>query len=93
MYNQKKQQPVAVCSVCGAFGYSRQHINERCGKQYGARRCMGVRKSASDWDNWKECPKCSASGRYDGEECNMCYGSGWMYIRPKLAEQEEPVAT
>ncbi|MBA2689186.1 MAG: hypothetical protein H0U63_00080 [Burkholderiales bacterium] len=82
----KKQQPVAVCTVCGAFGYTRQYINERCGKQYGSRRCNGVRGRATDWENWKECPKCSATGHYDRQECAMCNGSGWMYVRPPVIE-------
>jgi len=82
MDSQKKQQPVAVCTVCGAYGHSRQHIDERCGKPYGGNRCMGIRGNAIKRENWKECPKCAATGQYKREECSMCYGNGWLYIRP-----------
>ena len=86
MNDPKKQQPVAVCTECGAFGYSMRNIGERCGKPDGGRRCMGVRGRATDWANWKECPKCRATGRHEGEACGLCLGSGWMYVRPVVRE-------
>jgi hypothetical protein len=86
MNDQKKQQPVAVCTVCGAFGYTMRNIGERCGKPYGGRRCIGVRGRATDWANWKECPKCGATGLHEGNECNVCLKSGWLYVRPTVHE-------
>jgi hypothetical protein len=53
MYYQAKQQPVAVCTVCGAFGYSTRYIGERCGKPDGGRRCMGIRVRVTDVADWK----------------------------------------
>ena len=84
MYEPKKQQPVAVCTECGAFGYTMRYIGERCGKPQGGNRCSGVRGRATDWSNWKECPKCAATGRYEGDECSMCLKSGWLYVRPAV---------
>lgn len=85
MYYQKKQQPVAVCTVCGAFGYSTHYIGQRCGKPDGGRRCMGVRARASDEANWKQCLKCSGTGRDESSECNACLGRGWLYVRQSVA--------
>ena len=85
MYYQKKQQPVAVCTVCGAFGYSTHYIGQRCGKPDGGRRCMGVRARASDEANWKQCPKCSGTGRDETSECNICLGRGWLHVRHSVA--------
>ena len=84
MYYQKKQQPVAVCTQCGAFGYSTRYIGERCGKPCGGRRCMGVRGRATDWADWKECPNCGGTGHYEGNECSRCLRSGWLYVRPAV---------
>jgi hypothetical protein len=86
MNSQRKQQPVAVCTQCGAFGYTVRYIGERCGKPNGGRRCMGVRGRATEGANWKECPKCGATGRQDGKECSMCLGSGWLYVHATARE-------
>jgi len=80
MFYQPKQQPVAVCTVCGAFGYSTRYIGERCGKPAGGRRCMGVRARATDEENWRRCPKCGGTGRHNGDECNVCWNTGWLYL-------------
>jgi DnaJ-class molecular chaperone len=89
MFYQTKQQPVAVCTVCGAFGYSTRYIGERCGKPDGGRRCMGTRARATDPENWKQCPKCRGTGRYEGYECNVCLNSGWLYVRPTVPAEDE----
>lgn len=83
MNDSKKEQPVAVCTVCGAFGHSRRYIGERCGKQYGGRRCMGVRGRADHWNDWQQCSSCATTGRQSGEECRSCNGDGWVFVRPE----------
>ena len=86
MHAQTKQHPVAVCTVCGAFGYSKQNIGERCGKPNGGRRCMGVRGRATDRSNWTQCPKCGGTGRDGNDECSRCFNRGWLYVRPTVHE-------
>lgn len=76
-----KTQPIAVCTVCGAFGHTRQYIGERCGKPYGGRRCNGIRARADNKDDWKPCMGCESTGRQGGDECLVCNGEGWLYIR------------
>lgn len=83
MFYQTKPQPVAVCTVCGSFGYSTRYIGERCGKPDGGRRCAGIRARATERENWKQCPKCNGTGRYESDECNLCMNRGWLYVRPK----------
>ena len=84
MFYQTKQQPVAVCTVCRAFGYSTRYIGERCGKPDGGNRCAGIRARATDPENWKQCPKCSGTGRTENGECNLCLNRGWLYVRPAV---------
>jgi len=86
MNDPKKQKPVAVCTECGAYGYSVRNIGERCGKPYGGRRCAGVRARATDPTNWKECPRCGATGHHEGEECSLCLGSGWIRVQRMTPE-------
>ena len=81
MFYQTKQQPVAVCTACGAYGYSTRYIGERCGKPDGGGRCRGIRARATDPANWKQCPKCSGTGRYENNECNVCLNRGWLFVR------------
>ena len=89
MYYQMKEQPVAVCTVCGAFGYSTRYIGERCGKPDGDRRCIGVRGRATDPADWKRCPKCGGTGRYEGNECGLCLNKGLLYVRRTSAQMHE----
>jgi DnaJ-class molecular chaperone len=83
MFVRSKERPVAVCSVCGAFGYSIRYIGERCGKPDGGRRCAGVR-TATDPQNWRQCPTCAGTGRVEDDECRSCWSRGWLYIRPAV---------
>ena len=84
--SKKQQQPVAVCTECGAYGHNMRNIGERCGKPNGARRCAGVRARATASAHWRECPKCAATGLDDGNECNVCLKSGWLYLGPTVRE-------
>ena len=86
MYYQMKEQPVAVCTVCGAFGYSTRYIGERCGKPDGGRRCTGIRGRATDPDDWKRCPKCGGTGHYERSGCSLCLDRGWVYVRRTVLE-------
>jgi hypothetical protein len=90
MFAQAKQRPVAVCTVCGAFGYSVRYIGERCGKPDGGRRCTGIR-AATEPQDWSQCPKCAGTGRCEDNECNLCWSRGWLYMRrravPAAAEE------
>jgi DnaJ-class molecular chaperone len=83
MFSQPKQQPVAVCTVCGAFGYSIRYIGERCGRPDGGRRCAGIRARVAA-ENFKRCPKCNGTGRLESDECGFCLNRGWLYVRPVL---------
>jgi len=89
MFRQAKQQPVAVCTVCGAFGYSVRYIGERCGKPDGGRRCAGIRARANSPESWRLCPRCSGTGRLEDGECGCCLNRGWLYVRPAVAVPAE----
>jgi DnaJ-class molecular chaperone len=86
LFTQTKQQPVAVCTACGAFGYNTRNIGARCGKPDGGRRCMGVRARATDSENWVRCPKCAGTGRIGDDRCDHCASSGWLYVRRAVSE-------
>ena len=78
--NEKLSPPMAVCTVCGAYSRS-PNINERCGRQFNAKRCTGVMRSAISNNDWKECTNCNASGKEAQGKCSMCEGIGWFYCR------------
>jgi hypothetical protein len=80
MFAQPKQRPVAVCTVCGTFGYSVRYIGERCGKPDGGRRCAGIRAAAPDPQDWRQCPRCAGTGRLEDHECHFCLNRGWLYV-------------
>jgi len=80
MRAQPKERPVAVCTVCGAFGYSMRYIGERCGKPDGGRRCAGIRAGTNPED-WRQCLRCEGTGRLEDGECHFCWNRGWLYIR------------
>ena len=84
MLSTPKERPVAVCTVCRAFGYSVRHIGERCGKPDGGRRCMGIR-AATQPEDWKQCPDCDGTGRREDGECKLCWSRGWLYVRRATA--------
>jgi DnaJ-class molecular chaperone len=50
---------------------------------------MGVRARATDEANWRRCPKCAGTGRYNGDECNVCWNTGWLYVRQPVHEVGE----
>ena len=81
MFSKPKQRPIAVCTVCGSFGYSMRYIGERCGKPDGGRRCAGIRAAAIDQENWRQCPRCDGTGRLEDYECTFCWNRGWLYVR------------
>jgi DnaJ-class molecular chaperone len=92
--SETKPQPVAACTVCGAFGYSMRYIGERCGKPAGGRRCAGIRARVSS-ENWKLCPRCAGSGRDGDDECRYCLNRGWLHVRTQaraVAMEPEPPA-
>jgi DnaJ-class molecular chaperone len=80
MFVQPKQRLVAVCTGCGAFGYSTGNVGTRCGKPNGGRRYRGI-CAATETQDWQPCPKCQGAGRLDGAECHSCWSRGWLYIR------------
>ncbi|HVO47823.1 MAG TPA: hypothetical protein VMT29_15985 [Steroidobacteraceae bacterium] len=73
LFSQMKKQPVAVCSVCGGFGYNTRNIGERCGNPEGGRRCRGVRARATDSASWMRSPWCAGTGRWGDAECTHCF--------------------
>jgi len=84
MTTEKRGHPVAVCSICGAFEYQMQMINDRCPVRSGGKQCKGALIGAMAADDWKGCAKCEGSGSRDGSDCPDCRGSGWRYLRERV---------
>jgi hypothetical protein len=80
----KRKQPIAVCTVCGAVSYNATLINGPCGRLASGKRCRGVNGSALKVDDWKECASCACSGMNGGVSCERCSGSGWLFVRGEL---------
>jgi hypothetical protein len=81
---QQRGRPVAVCSICGAFEYQMQMINDRCPANAGGKQCKGALINALAADDWQACEQCDATGTRDGSECATCGGSGWKYLRQRI---------
>lgn len=70
--------PAAVCTVCGTYDLSDSRINVQCSERHNGNRCKGVRGSALNKSDWTECSNC------DGNGCDRCQSSGWIFIRPSV---------
>jgi len=79
MLQVKKQKPLTVCNVCGAFSSEHADVNHRCTKAVYGRRCSGTFKSSLGM-TWDECQACSAKGKVGTETCVECSGWGWHLI-------------
>lgn len=75
----KKPTPMARCSRCGQLTNNVTMINQNCTN----RKCKGGFQSMLGND-WKDCPKCEATGKIDGHRCEYCEGYGHICIRPKI---------
>lgn len=76
-----KQQPIAVCTVCGHFTYELSLMSGgKCSQSPGGKRCRGTYRSANNVGDWAQCAYC-VDGRADGNRCEVCQGSGWNYVR------------
>lgn len=76
----QKQQPVAVCTRCGAVSYSAAQINGQCAQITLGKRCTGVNGSALNKTDWEKCPACQATGQNGNTRCGQCDGAGWLYL-------------
>jgi DnaJ-class molecular chaperone len=79
----QKPRPVAVCTRCGAVSDSATLINGCCGNRVGNQQCTGVIGSATNANDWDECPSCAGSGTTDAKRCGRCDGSGWLFVRDR----------
>ena len=79
----QREKPVAVCAVCGKYGYVLSVIGERCGWRYNNKRCKGVWGSAVNVEDWEECDICGGTGRGKKDACVSCQGSGWIFARQR----------
>jgi hypothetical protein len=76
---QKKEKPLAVCSVCHALSNEHAHLNHRCNEIVNNRRCYGIYKSGLTF-LWDACEGCDSTGRVGTQVCTECHGYGWrMY--------------
>src|SRR5690242_12005925 len=80
---KKLSQPVAICTKCGECSSRLDVINERCSKDHDGARCEGVFANALADRDWRECSKCSRTGRVLGDVCYQCTGWGWEFVRDK----------
>ena len=58
-----------VCGDCG----EEVEINPKTGL------CADCEDSRSGYDDDVECPDCDGSGRYSGQACERCEGTGRVY--------------
>lgn len=77
----QKEQPMAVCTRCGAVSYSTELISGQCTQVIAGKRCTGVIGSAANQIDWEACPTCQATGQNDAMRCGPCDGVGWLYVR------------
>ena len=76
MRPEKKEKPLAVCSVCQALSNEHAHLNHRCSQIVNGRRCYGIYKSALTY-LWDACEGCECTGRVGTQVCTECKGFGW----------------
>jgi hypothetical protein len=91
MYEPKKQQPVAVCTECGAFGYTMRYIGERCGKPQGGNRCAGVRGRATDWSQLEGVPEMRSHWPLRGRRMQYVFQE-WLALHSTRCPTGELVA-
>lgn len=76
MRRDKKEKPLAVCSVCQALTDRRDNLNHRCSQVVNGRRCSGMFQSALT-RLWDECQGCEGTGQIGTQACTECRGFGW----------------
>lgn len=76
MRPQKKDKPLAVCSVCQALTERRDQLNHRCDRIVSGRRCYGRFQSGLT-RLWDECQGCDGTGKVGTLPCVECKGYGW----------------
>ncbi len=80
----KREQPVAECRECRSVSRRMEQINLRCSEQISGKLCKGYYRSMLGPGDWKECHRCSATGRTDTERCIECTGEGWICVRGRV---------
>jgi DnaJ-class molecular chaperone len=76
MRPQKKDKPLAVCTVCQALTDRHEYRNNRCNQIVAGRRCSGQFQSALT-RLWDECQGCTGTGKVGTQVCTECKGFGW----------------
>ncbi len=80
----RREKPVAVCTKCSSVSRRVEQINQRCGEKISGKWCEGEYESMLGTGDWKECHRCSATGRTDTERCIACNGEGWICVRIRV---------
>jgi DnaJ-class molecular chaperone len=72
-------RPVAVCSSCHVATCATILINypHLCGDGL-----QGIWRIALSASNWEACRLCNVTGTFAGKKCDICDGSGWIFIKP-----------
>ncbi len=79
-----KNNPVAVCTVCGKYAISASQIGNGCyEKPNGKNKCKGCFGSALSEGDWGTCDMCNGTGKYENSRCECCQGFGVMYVRQR----------
>jgi hypothetical protein len=76
----KKEKPLAVCTVCGAYTRDIAYVNSRCNKVVTGRRCWGIFRPALG-QAWTECLECKGYGILGSLPCRECNGFGWKLVK------------
>ena len=76
----KKDKPLAVCNVCGAYTDQSVYVNSRCNKVVTGRRCSGLFRAVLG-QAWIECPECKGYAFVGSVPCRECKGFGWQLMK------------
>jgi hypothetical protein len=74
----ERSRPIAVCSYCLMATHHASFIHgvHLCGE--GQR---GKWITAPALSNWNKCRLCEKTGTLAGRKCDVCDGSGWIFVK------------
>ena len=53
----------------------------KVGRMIGGKRCTGRNGNALQMTDWAECSECGGTGGTEKNNCEACFGAGWVYVR------------
>ena len=78
--NGKRPKPVTYCTACGKADTTSPLQNGPCGRMINGQPCQGTNSSATQENDWAECPSCNGT-TWTGASCTQCDGVGYLFVR------------